>query len=96
MLDIIILLWYNRKYGKLECYRTLASVSIGREDIARMFVPYAAGTNADKRFARACPRGKLPSFAIGLLKYTATTATGVETEKIKGFSVGFIVVRFFR
>ena len=46
-----------------------------------MFVPYAVGTNADKRFARACPREELPSFAIGLLKYTATTATGVETMK---------------
>ena len=36
MLGIIILLWYNHKYGKLECYRSLASVSIGREDIARI------------------------------------------------------------
>ena len=96
MLDIIILLWYNRKYGKLECYRSLASVSIGREDFARTFVHYAVGTNADRRFARACPREELPSFAIGLLKDTATAATGAETKKIKGFSVGFIVVRFFR
>ena len=70
--------------------------AVGHEDVARMFVPYAVGTNADKRFARACPREKLPSFAIGLLKDTATTATGAETEKMKGFSVGFIVVRFFR
>ena len=54
------------------------------------------GTNADKRFAIACPREELPSFAIGLLKNIVTTATGVETVKIKGFSVGFIVVRFFR
>ena len=61
-----------------------------------MFVSYAVGTNADKRFARACLREELPSFAIGLLKDTATTATGVETEKMKGFGVGFIVVRFFR
>lgn len=53
----------------------------GREDVARMFVPYAVRTNADRRFARACPRGKLPSFAIGLLKDTATTATGAETVK---------------
>ena len=70
--------------------------AVGREDIARMFVPYAVGTNADRCFARACPREELPSFAIGLPKNTATTATGVETEKIKGFGVGFIVVRFFR
>lgn len=70
--------------------------AVGCEDVARMFVPYAVGTNADRRFARACPREELPSFAIGLLKDTATTATDVETEKIKGFSVGFIVVRFFR
>ena len=46
-----------------------------------MFVPYVVGTNADKRFARACPREKLPSFAIGLLKNIATTSTGAETEK---------------
>ena len=70
--------------------------AVGREDIARMFVPCAEGTNADRRFARVCPREKLPSFAIGLLKNIVTTATGVETVKIKGFSVGFIVVRFFR
>ena len=81
LLDFVILLCYNRKYGKLECYRSLASVSIGREDFARMFVPYVVGTNADKRFARACPREKLPSFAIGLLKNIATTSTGAETEK---------------
>lgn len=61
-----------------------------------MFVLYAVGTNTDKRFAHVYPREELPSFAIGLLKDTATTATGVETEKIKGFSVGFVVVRFFR
>ena len=85
MLDIIILLWYNRKYGKLEGYRSLASVSIGREDFARMFVLYAVGTNADERFVRACPREELPSFAIGLLKDTATTATGAETEKNERF-----------
>ena len=41
---------------------------IGREDVARMFVPYAVGTNADRRFACACPREELPSFAIGFLK----------------------------
>ena len=70
--------------------------AVGREDFVRIFVPYAVGTNADKRFARACPREELPSFAIGLLKNTATTATGAETEKMKGFGVGFIVVRFFR
>ena len=70
--------------------------AVGREDFARMFVPYAVGTNADRRFARVCPREKLPSFAIGLLKNKVTTATGVETEKNKGFGVGFIVVRFFR
>ena len=70
--------------------------AVGREDFARTFAPYAVVTNADRRFARACPREELPSFAIGLLKDTATIATGVETEKIKGFSVGFIVVRFFR
>lgn len=58
-----------------------ASVRIGREDIARMFVLYAAGTNTDKRFARACPREELPSFAIGLLKDTVIPATGVETER---------------
>ena len=54
------------------------------------------GTNADKRFAHVYPREELPSLAIGLLKNIVTTATGVETVKIKGFSVGFIVVRFFR
>lgn len=70
--------------------------AVGREDIARMFVPCAEGTNADRRFACACPREKLPSFAIGLLKNIATTATGAETKKMKGFGVGFIVVRFFR
>lgn len=70
--------------------------AVGREDVARMFVPYAVGMNTDKRFARACPREELPSFAIGLLKDTATIATGVETKKIKGFGVGFVVVRFFR
>lgn len=70
--------------------------AVGREDVARMFVLYTVGTNADKRFARACPREELPSFAIGLLKDTATTATGAETKKMKGFGVGFIVVRFFR
>ncbi len=59
--------------------------AVGREDFARMFVPYAVGTNADRRFARVCPREKLPSFAIGLLKDTATTATGAETEKNKRF-----------
>ncbi|MFR7933704.1 MAG: hypothetical protein ACLU3R_06190 [Acutalibacteraceae bacterium] len=70
--------------------------AVGREDFARTFAPYAVVTNADRRFARACPREELPSFAIGLLKDTATIATGVETKKIKGFGVGFIVVRFFR
>lgn len=70
--------------------------AVGRKDFARLFVPYAVGTNADKRFARACQREELPSFAIELLKDTATTATGVEPEKMKGFSVGFVVVRFFR
>lgn len=70
--------------------------AVGRGEIARPFVPFAEGTNADRRFAIACPREELPSFAIGLLKDTATTATGAETEKIKGFSVGFVVVRFFR
>ena len=54
--------------------------AVGREDFARTFVPYVVGTNADKRFAR-----ELPSFAIGLLKDTATTATGAETEKNKRF-----------
>ena len=61
-----------------------------------MFVLYAVGANTDKRFAHVYPREELPSFAIGLLKNIVTTATGVETVKIKGFSVGFIVVRFFR
>ena len=56
-----------------------------------MFVPYAVGTNADKRFARACLRKELPSFAIELLK-KSTTATGVKTKKTRGFDVGFIVV----
>lgn len=68
LLDFVILLCYNRKYGKLECYRSLASVSIGREEVARIFVPYAVGTNADKRFAHVYPRKELPSLAIGLLK----------------------------
>lgn len=80
----------------MECYRSLAFACIGREDVARTFVLYAVGTNTDKRFAHVYPREELPSFAIGLLKDTATTATGAETEKIKGFSVGFVVVRFFR
>ena len=61
-----------------------------------MFVLYAVGTNTDKRFAHVYPREELPSFAIGLLKNIVTTATGVEIEKIKGFGVGFVVVRFFR
>ena len=63
--------------------------AVGREDVARMFVPYAVGMNTDKRFARACPREKLPSFAIGLLKDTATTATGVEIVKKERFRRGF-------
>ena len=50
-----------------------------------MFVSYAVGTNADKRFSRACLREELPSFAIGLLKDTATTATGAETVKNERF-----------
>ena len=41
---------------------------IGREEFARVFVPYAVGTNADKRFAHVYPRKELPSLAIGLLK----------------------------
>ena len=57
--------------------------------IARMFVSYAVGTNADKRFAIACPREELPSFAIGLLKNIATTATGVEIVKKERFRRGF-------
>lgn len=67
--------WYKVK----PCAVKLGAV--GREDVARMFVPYAVGMNTDKRFVRACPREELPSFAIGLLKDTATTATGAETEK---------------
>ena len=70
--------------------------AVGREDVARVFVPYAVGTIADKRFTCACPKEELPSFAMGLLKDTATTATGAETVKMKGFSVGFVVVRYFR
>ena len=63
--------------------------AVGREDVARMFVPYAVGTNADKCFACACPIEELPSFAIGLLKDTATTATGAETLKNEVFRRGF-------
>lgn len=69
--------------------------AVGREDVARMFVPYAVGMNTDKRFARACPREKLPSSAIGLLKDTATTATGVETVKNEGFWRGFYCCTIF-
>ena len=69
--------------------------AVGREDVARMFVLYAVGTNADKRFARACPREELPSFAIGLLKDTATTATGAETKKNEGFRRGFYCCTIF-
>lgn len=42
--------------------------AVGCEVVVRMFVLYAVETNADGRFARACPREELPSFAIGLLK----------------------------
>lgn len=59
--------------------------AVGRDDFARMFVLYAVKTNADRRFAIACPREKLPSFAIGLLKDTVIPATGVETVKNEGF-----------
>lgn len=76
-------------------YRSLASVSIGREDFARMFVPFAEGTNADRRFAIACPREELPSFAIGLLKDTVIPATGGETEKNEGFRRGFCCYTVF-
>ena len=69
--------------------------AVGREDVARMFVLYAVGTNADKRFARACPREELPSFAIGLLKDTATTATGAEIKKNEGFRRGFYCCTIF-
>ena len=82
--------WYKTKPCAVEIG------AVYREDFAWTFVSYAVGTNADERFTCACPREELPSFAIGLLKDTATTATGVETKKIKGFGVGFIVVRFFR
>ena len=61
-----------------------------------MFVLYVVGTNTDKRFVHVYPREELPSFAIGLLKNIVTTATGAKTENIKDFSVGFVVVRFFR
>ena len=49
-------------------------------------------------FVQVCGIGQveLPSFAIGLLKNIVTTATGAETEKIKSFSVGFVIIRFFR
>ena len=51
--------------------------------------PFAEGTNADRHFAIACPREELPSFAIGLLKNIATTATGVEIVKKERFRRGF-------
>ena len=70
--------------------------AVGREDFARMFVPYAVGTNADRRFARVCPREKLPSFAIGLLFGVAIPRRALKSLKKRDFGVGFVVVRFFR
>lgn len=69
---------------------------IGREDIARMFVLYAVGTNADRRFARACPREELPSFAIGLPKIKRLPRRALKSLKKRDFDVGFVVIRFFR
>ena len=70
--------------------------AVGREDFARMFVLYAVGTNTDKRFAHVYPREELPSFAIGLLFGVAIPRRALKPKKIKGFGVGFIVIRFFR
>lgn len=67
----------------------------GREDIARMFVPYAVGRTWISVFSSLSER-RITVVCHRVAKNIATTATGVETEKIKGFSVGFIVVRFFR
>ena len=78
-----------------EAVYKIRTLSIGREDFARIFVPYAVGTNADKCFTRACPKEELPSFAIGLLKDAATTATGGETEKNEGFRRGFCCCTIF-
>ena len=60
-----------------------------------MFVLYAVGTNADRRFARACPREELPSFTIGLLKNIVTTATGAEIVKKERFRRGFYCCTIF-
>ena len=70
--------------------------AVGREDFARMFVPYAVGTNADKRFAIACPREEVPSFTIELLLGVAIPRRALKSLKKRDFDVGFVVVRFFR
>ncbi len=80
----------------MERYRSLTSVSIGREDVARMFVSYAVGTNADRRFARACSREELPSLTIELLLGVAVPRRALKSLKKRDFGVGFVVVRFFR
>lgn len=74
---------------ELGVERCLPSRYIGREEVARPFVLYAIGMNADRCFARACPREELPSFAIGLLKDTVIPATGVEIVKKERFRRGF-------
>ena len=70
--------------------------AVGRDDFARMLVLYAVKTNADRRFAIACPREKLPSFAIGLLKDTVIPATGAEIVKKERFRRGFCCDTIFQ
>ena len=70
--------------------------AVGREDFAQIFVLYAVETNADGRFARACPREELPSFTIELLLGVAIPRRALKSLKKRDFDVGFIVVRFFR
>ena len=61
-----------------------------------MFVSYAVGTNADKRFAIACPREELPSFTIELKSGVAIPRRALKSLKKRDFGVGFSVIRFFR
>ena len=70
--------------------------AVGREDLARMFVLYAVGTNTDKRFAHVYPREELPSFTTELLLGVAIPRRALKSLKKRDFGVGFVVVRFFR
>lgn len=57
--------------------------AVGREDFARMFVPFAEGTNADRRFAIACPREELPSLNIELLFGVAIPRRALKPKKLR-------------